>query len=90
MSWEDRLATWVDHQVVQHPALDRWLELHLHAVGIHGPAARHLLKTRVLPAVIAIGAATLLLLAVLLVGRARRSRSRRRLGAALARPVEGP
>lgn len=77
MGWQDGLARWVDHQIQQHPALDRWLEQHFHAIGLHGPAVRHLLKTRVMPAAVLVLATMLLLIATLVVRRLRRSRARR-------------
>jgi hypothetical protein len=75
MGWQDRFTSWVDHQIERFPALDAWLERHFHAMGIHGPYARHLAKTRLAPA-IAIGLAMLLALVVVLL--VRRSRARRR------------
>ena len=78
---EEQLAVWVERFLVTHPAWDRWLEAHLHAYGLHGPAARHLLKTRVFPAaVLLLGAITLLVL-LLIVWLARRPRRRRRRSA---------
>jgi hypothetical protein len=71
----------VDHQIARHPALDRWLELHLHTMGLHGPAARHLLKTRVVPAVVVVVVVLmtlLLLLATVNIRRAQRARAWRK------------
>ena len=77
-SLEDRIANSLDGYLVAHPQWDRWLEAHLHAYGLHGPAARHLLKTRVFPFAALLAFAVLLLLAMLIVRRIRRSQRRRR------------
>lgn len=74
MGWQDGLARRVNHQIEQHPGLDRWLELRFHAFGLHGPAVRHLLKTRVMPAVILVLATMLVLIAALMIRRLRHSR----------------
>jgi hypothetical protein len=75
---EDRLATRFDQFLQGHPAWDRWMEATLHAHGLHGPAARHLLKTRVLPITALVAAGVLLLIAALIVRLATRRRRRRR------------
>jgi hypothetical protein len=90
MGWQDGLARWADHQIEQHRAFERWLELHFHAIGLHGPAVRHLLKTRVMPAAILVLATMLLLIAALMVRRLRRSRARRgRAAIQMHRPQPG-
>ncbi len=78
MTWQDRLAGWVSHQVERSPALDHWLERHIHAVGLHGPEVRHLLKTRFVPAVALLSAVVLVVLVAAVARRVRRSRDRRR------------
>jgi len=92
VAWQDRLATWLDNQVARYPALDHWLEDHLHAMGLHGPQVRHLLKVRVLPGTIVFLTALLLLIAVLVISRVRRRRARERarkrgLAGRMARPA---
>jgi hypothetical protein len=69
MAWQDRLASWVDGQLHRAPGLDRWLETHLHAMGLHGPEARHLLKTRFFPAATVLAAGLLVLVVSALVRR---------------------
>lgn len=71
MAWQDRLASWVDAQLQRLPGLDRWIEKHFHAIGLHGPEVRHLLKTRFLPAAVMV--TTLLLLLIVLAVVRRRS-----------------
>ena len=79
MAWQDRLAAWVDGQVQRSPALDHWLEARFHAMGLHGPALRHLLKTRFIPAATTFVVAFLLLvIGGMILRRAVRSRGRRR------------
>ena len=46
---EDRLAAWAYRWIEAHPLIAEQLERRLHAYGIHGPSARHLLRTRVVP-----------------------------------------
>jgi hypothetical protein len=87
MDWQDRIAAWLDRQVAGHPALDRWLEAHLHAIGLHGPAVRHLLKTRVVPAATVVMAALLLMIALGMLRRARRRRRKRGLAGRTVRPA---
>ena len=85
MGWQDRFATWLDHQIERLPALDLWLERHLHAMGIHGPYARHLARTRLAPT-IAVGLTVLLaLVAALLITRWRARRWREDQGPATTR-----
>jgi hypothetical protein len=69
MAWQDRLANWVDAQLQRLPGLDQWSERHFHAIGMHGPEVRHLLKTRFFPAAAMLGVAFLVLLAVTLIRR---------------------
>jgi len=69
MAWQDRLANWVDAQLQRLPGLDQWSERHFHAIGLHGPEVRHLLKTRFLPAAVMLGVAFLVLLAAALIRR---------------------
>jgi hypothetical protein len=75
---EDRIANSVDGYIAAHPQWDRWLEVHLHAYGLHGPQARYLLKTRVFPLAALLTFAVLFLLVLLIVRRVRRSHRRRR------------
>ncbi len=84
MTWQDRLAGWVNHQIERSPALERWLERHIHAIGLHGPQARHLLKTRFVPAVALLSVVVLMLLVAAVARRVRRSRERRRRKGAAA------
>jgi hypothetical protein len=74
MAWQDRLANWVDGLLERMPAVDQWLELNFHAIGLHGPEVRHLMKTRFLPAAMAFSAVIAVLLVVALVRRARGGR----------------
>jgi hypothetical protein len=74
MAWQDRLSTWVDSQIARVPVLDRWFENHFHAIGMHGPEVRHLLKTRFVPVAMMVTAAFVVLAVVGLVRRARASR----------------
>ncbi len=74
-SWEDRLAKQLEGFIEAHPAWDRWLETHLHAYGLHGPALRHLLRTRLLPTATVLLAATILLAALFWLGHRRGRRS---------------
>lgn len=46
---EDRLAGWAYRWIEAHPSMAEHLERRLHAYGLHGPSARHLLRTRVVP-----------------------------------------
>jgi hypothetical protein len=91
-SWEDSLATWLDRFIESHPAWDRWLEAHLHAYGLHGPALRHLLKTRLVPAAAVLLAATIFLIVLFCVGyrRGRRSAPGRPPPTMLSQPAAGP
>jgi hypothetical protein len=73
MAWLDRLANWVDALLQHVPGLDRWFERHFHAIGLHGPEVRHLLKTRFFPAAVAGGA---VFAVVLLPGLVRRRSAR--------------
>lgn len=82
---EDRIANSMDGWLVAHPQWDRWLEAQLHAHGLHGPAAWHLLKTRVLPLAALLAFAVLFALVLLIGRRVRRSHRRRRL-TPLSRP----
>ena len=74
MAWQDRLSNWVDSQVERLPVLDRWFENHFHAIGMHGPEVRHLLKTRFAPAAMMVTAAFVVLAVAVLVRRARAPR----------------
>lgn len=76
MTWQDRLASWVSQQIGRWPALDHWLEKHVHAVGLHGPEVRHLLKTRFIPAAALVSALVLVLVVTAVARRASRSRER--------------
>jgi hypothetical protein len=88
---EDQLARWLDAWLDRHPAWDGWLEAHLHAYGIHGPQARHLLKARVVPAALLLLGAILALVVLLAVRRARRPhRRRRRSQLGRPRPITRP
>ena len=78
MGWQDRLFNWIDGQVSKHPEVDNWLESHLHAYGMHGPQARHLLKTQILPDAMVVVTVLILLITALVVWRVRRRRARRR------------
>lgn len=78
MTWQDRLAGWVSRQVERSPALDHWLEKHIHAIGLHGPEVRHLLRTRFATAGALLSAVVLVLLVAAVARRVRRSRDRRR------------
>jgi len=69
MAWQDRLASWVDGQLHRAPGFDHWLEAHLHTMGLHGPEARHLLKTRIFPAAVTLAALFLVLVVTALVRR---------------------
>ena len=69
MAWQDRLANWVDAQIQRLPGLDQWSERHFHAIGLHGPEVRHLLKTRFFPAAVMLTAAFVVLAAAALVRR---------------------
>ena len=84
MAWQDRIAAWLDQQIALHPALDRWLELRFHAMGLHGPAVRHLLKTRAVPAAIVLLGTVLLMIAL---GVLRRRRRKRGLAGRTMRPA---
>ena len=75
MAWQDRISSWMDRQIERFPVVDRWLERHFHAIGWHGPYVRHLVRTRLAPA-LALGTAILLTVVVVLL--VRRSRARRR------------
>src|SRR5260370_19364672 len=91
MTWQDRLAGWVSRQVERSPALDHWLEKHIHAIGLHGPQVRHLLRTRFVPAVALLSAVVLVLLVAAVTRRVRRSRDPgRRQAAPAARPPRPP
>lgn len=46
---EDRLADWTYRWIEAHPTIADQVERRLHAFGLHGPSARHLLRTRVVP-----------------------------------------
>jgi hypothetical protein len=83
MGWEDGLLRWMDGLIAAHPGLDVWLESHLHTLGYHGPALRHLLRSRVLPVAVLAVLTPLPLLAGLRAGRALRTV---RTAAARARP----
>jgi hypothetical protein len=90
MSWQDRLFNWVDQQIERHPEWDSWLETHLHQHGLHGPQARHLLKTVILPDAMLAVAILLLLIAALVLWRIRRrARGRRADGHAPAGELSG-
>jgi hypothetical protein len=69
MAWQDRMATWLDAQLQRVPGLDQWSERHFHAIGLHGPEVRHLLKTRFVPAALMLSAAFIVLVAAALVRR---------------------
>ena len=56
-------------QLQRLPGLDQWSERHFHAIGLHGPEVRHLLKTRFFPVAVMLGAAFLVLLAAALIRR---------------------
>jgi hypothetical protein len=73
MAWQDRLANWADGLLQRLPGLDHWSEKHFHAIGLHGPEVRHLLKTRFFPAAVLVSAA----LALLVVSALLRRRSAR-------------
>jgi hypothetical protein len=74
MAWQDRLANWVDGLLQRLPGLDRWFEKHFHALGLHGPEVRHLLKTRFLPAAMLLSAVLAVLVVMALARRARGGR----------------
>lgn len=73
MAWQDRLANWADGVLVRVPALDQWFEKHFHAMGLHGPEVRHLLKARFFPAAALVAAAFAVLLVTALVRRSARA-----------------
>src|SRR5256885_143840 len=77
MGWYDRVSSWVDRLVEQTWGLHDMGERHFHAFGLHGPYTRHLVKTRVAPAIL-LGGTMLLVLATALVIRRSRARRRRR------------
>jgi len=74
MAWQDRLSNWVDSQIERLPVLDQWFEKHFHAIGLHGPEVRHLLKTRFVPVAMLVTAAFVVLAVAVLVRRARAPR----------------
>ncbi|HYW23316.1 MAG TPA: hypothetical protein VE953_04080 [Terriglobales bacterium] len=69
MPWQDRLANWLDAQLQRLPGVDRWSERHFHAIGLHGPEVRHLLKTRFFPAATVVGAVLVVLIVAALIRR---------------------
>jgi hypothetical protein len=69
MAWQDRLANWVDGLLQRFPGLDQWFERHFHAIGLHGPEVRHLLKTRFFPAAVMLGGAFIVVMTAALVRR---------------------
>jgi len=69
MAWQDRLANWADAQLGRLPGLDQWSERHFHAIGLHGPEVRHLLKARFAPAAAMLSAAFVVLLLAALIRR---------------------
>jgi hypothetical protein len=69
MAWQDRLASWVDALLQRLPGLDLWFERHFHALGLHGPEVRHLVKTRFFPAALVAGGVLVVLLAPALIRR---------------------
>jgi len=69
MAWQDRLSNWVDSQIERLPALDGWFEKHFHAVGLHGPEVRHLVKTRFVPFAVLVSVVLLVMLVTWLVRR---------------------
>jgi hypothetical protein len=79
MAWYDRFATWADHLIERTFGLHDLFERYFHAWGLHGPYTRHLVKTRLVPALLAGGTLLVVLIVLALV---RRSRARRRLRAA--------
>ena len=76
MAWEDTAARWVEGFLDAHPGVDTWLERHAHAYGLHGPYLRHVLKSRLAPAVLVV--AVLAVVLVVGVWRSRRAGARRR------------
>jgi hypothetical protein len=76
MAWGDMAARWVEGFLEAHPGLDVWLERHAHAYGLHGPYLRHVLKSRLAPAVLVV--AVLAVLLVVAVWRSRRAGARQR------------
>lgn len=60
---EDRLAVWAYRWIKAHPAIAEQLERRLHAYGLHGPSARHLLRTRVVPIAMLVAGLVVLLFA---------------------------
>ena len=86
---EDRLAAWAYRWIEAHPVIAEHLERLLHAFGFHGPSARHLLRTRVVP-IAGFVAGLLVLLLLFVVFRLcrwalRRTRGRR-ISAAISLP----
>ena len=69
MAWQDRMANWADALLQRLPGLDHWSERHFHAIGLHGPEVRHLLKTRFLPAAVMLSAVFIVLVAAALIRR---------------------
>ena len=69
MAWQDRLAAWGDGLLQRLPGLDHWFEKHFHAIGLHGPEVRHLLKARFFPAAVMLSAAFVVLVVMALIRR---------------------
>jgi hypothetical protein len=84
MAWYDRLSTWVDHLLERTFGLHDFFERQFHAFGMHGPYTRHLVKTRIGPAVL-LGLTMLMALAAVLLIRRWRARRRRAIAAVPAR-----
>ena len=91
---DDALAAWTYRWIEAHPTIAEQLEQVLHAHGVHGPWARHLLRTRVVPVAVLLSALLALLAGFVVFRLWRRTmarrRSRRPAGPAVTRQTATP